>query len=394
MNKKIYKTNLIDLLMWSLIFVLMFIATELFSQVSPTISPYNSYGVYNVVSDSDMTTSPTIHSYRPDNLSGGPYPVFIFQLGANGFFSNAINNHTYDIFLKHLASWGYIVIVVNDAQAGLPSGESFISVHNWYKSKALDNTHWMSSYADQSKVIIGGHSNGGVNATALLLDRPSEIQGIIYFASYPSSPFPNHDVSNYVGKVLSLAGSEDVTSSPTACRDGYDKYTSSVCKVWGLISGLNHGGFGDYINTSQPVGSIGRVDATATIRHYLVSFMESNFKNDYYAFDQLSIGSNQPNTTMEFVSNCVTTSVQNNKSINHLLVYPNPFTSKICISGFSKISDDIVISIYDIYGRIILKRNLYNQKEVEISTEKLPSGIFTIFINQGSEIKKITVTKI
>lgn len=389
-NNKTFRN---DFLMLSLVFVLMFLVTELFSQVTATNSPYYNFGVYNVVSDSDMTTTHTIFTYRPDNLSGAPYPVFIFQLGANGFFSTAINNHTYDIFLKHLASWGYVVIVVNDAQAGIPSGNSFTSVHNWYKSKLIDNSHWMNSYADSSKVIVGGHSNGGVNATALLINRPNEIQGIVYFASYPSSPFPNHDVSNYTGKVLSLAGAEDATSTPTACRNGYDKYTSSICRIWGLISGLNHGGFGDYVNTNQPVGSIGRTDATATIRHYLVSFMESNFKNDSYANNQLHNSSNQPNTTMEFVSNCMVTSLHEFKLKNDINIYPNPFRNKILIKGFLENSNKIEIAIYDIYGRMVFRKNISNQIEEEINTEELSKGIYTIIINQDQKISKRTLTK-
>jgi pimeloyl-ACP methyl ester carboxylesterase len=372
---------------------MLFLASELFSQVAPTNSPYYNFGPYTVVSDSDITTNPTIHSYRPDNLSGGPFPVFIFQLGANGFFSTSINNHTYDIFLKHLASWGYVVIIVNDAQAGLPSGTSFTTVHNWYKTKVLDNMHWMSSFADPSNVIVGGHSNGGVNATALLINRPNEIQGIVYFASYPSSPFPNHDVSNYLGKVLSLAGSEDGTSTPTACRNGYDKYISSTCKVWGLISGLDHGGFGDYINSNQPVGSIGRTDATATIRHYLLSFMESNFKNDLNANNQLHNSANQPNTTMEFVSNCFVTNLQERFDTQETLIFPNPFRDKIYINGFSEISDKVEISIFDSFGRMVLSKVIYNKLENEINTKNLSKGIYSIVINQGIEITKKTLIK-
>ena len=391
-KKQVYERSK-DILLLMVLFFLIFFTSKLFSQINPIDSPYEGFGIYNVLSDSDMTTSPTILTYRPDNLNGAPYPVFIFQLGANGFTGNAINNHTYDIYLKHLASWGYVVIVVNDAQAGFPNGTSFTTVHNWYKAKVLDNTHWMSDYADVSKVVIGGHSNGGVNATALLINRPNEIQGIVYFASYPSSPFPNHDVSNYAGVVLSLAGTEDATSTPTACKNGYNKFTSSSCKVWGLISGLDHGGFGDYLNANQPVGSIGRINATATIRHYLLSFMESQFKGDSDAFNHLHNVSNRPNTTNEFLSNCSLTSYDELNSNGDLNIYPNPFSENIVVKFKSNTFEEKEVTIIDLYGRVVKYISNIKNDYINIKVEDLSSGLYTFKIKQGNKVLTNMVIK-
>jgi pimeloyl-ACP methyl ester carboxylesterase len=310
-------------------------------------------------------------------------------LGANGFGSSAINVHSYDIYLKHLTTWGYVVIIVNDPQAGIPSGTTFTNVHNWFKSKYTDNTHWMSQYADSSKVIVGGHSNGGVNATSLLLNRPTEIDGIVYFASYPSSLFPNHDVSGYSGKVLDIAGTEDSFSTPSACKTGYNKYTSASCKVWALIQGLNHGGFGDYNNTSQPIGSIGRDSATASIRHYLLSFCESQFKNSSSAQNALFIQSNRPNTENEFLSNCITTSFDEMMEAN-VSLYPNPannyFTIKIANNNHWG-----RIQLYNTLGQILLIEELEASIEKTISLNNLPSNIYFLHITQGEKtvIKKI-----
>lgn len=361
------------------------------AQISPQSSPYLNFGVHSIVADSDMSTSPMILTYRPSSNTNAPYPVFIFQLGANGFGSSAINVHSYDIYLKHLASYGYVIIVVNDPNAGFPNGTTFTSVHNWFKAKVIDNTHWMNQYADPNKVIVAGHSNGGVNATALLINRPTEIAGIVYFAAYPSSPFPNHDVSNYTGKVLSLAGTEDNLSSPSACKTGYNKYTSSSCKVWALITGLHHGGFGDYVNAQQPVGSIGRADATATIRHYLVSFMESQFKNDVTAHSNLFNSLNRPNSTNEFLSTCTSTSIDDSHIHNNTIsIYPNPAQDKITLE-FTNINPE-KLEITSLLNQTILIENCKLLKS-ELNIEQLKSGVYILSVYENEKVHKIKFIK-
>ncbi len=275
------------------------------AQIDPLNSPYFDEGPYQTVSDSDTTHSPVVYSFRPDTAMNAPYPVLIFQLGANGFGEDYIGPHSYDIYLEHLASYGYVTIVVNDADAGLPNGSSFTDVHDWFKAKSSDSTHWASELADTNRVYAGGHSNGGVNATSTLLDRPDDFQGIVYFASYPSdNALVPHDVSNYDGNVLSLAGEEDETSTPQDCKDGYDKYKNSNCKYYTLFAGTAHGAFGDYDNPDQPVGSISRDSATAQIRHFLVSFLQHHTKGNADAELDLKDPDRQPGTTKQFETTC------------------------------------------------------------------------------------------
>ncbi|MEI7596346.1 MAG: alpha/beta hydrolase [Bacteroidota bacterium] len=298
--------------MKKLVFILfIFISFSVKAQINPLTSPYYANGTYAIVADSvESDTADFIAKdlliYRPSSTVDGPYPVFIFQLGANGFGSSAINRHTYDLYMKHLASYGYVVIIIDDAAAGLPSGTSFKNTHDWFKSRVAITSHWLHQYADPNKVIIGGHSNGGVNASALIDSRPTEIEGIVYFASYPSGTFPvTHDVTTFTGKVLDLAGEEDDDSTPSACKGGYNKFTAAACKTWVLVKGMAHGGFGDYINSGQLVGTIGRDSATATVRHYLVSFLESEFKSNGAANDNFAIAAKRPRPTKEFENSCL-----------------------------------------------------------------------------------------
>lgn len=287
--------------------LVVLLSLKTFGQIDPQSSPYYANGTYDVLNEAHTDVNPNVYSFRPDVPVGETFPVFIFQLGANGFGGSAIDHTSYDIFMEHLASWGYIVLVIDDASAGLPNGGSFSTVYDWYNGKISDNSHWLSDFANNDKVVVGGHSNGGVNATGFLQDHKQEIEGVVFFASYPSEGilgFGAHNIADFPGYVLSIAGDEDGQSTPSDCFDGYELFEEAACKYYVNIDGLGHGGFGDYDNPDQPVGSIGRDNATASIRHYLVSFMELSMKGNQSTEQHLKVEDFQPNTTKEYESTC------------------------------------------------------------------------------------------
>jgi len=357
------------------------------AQIVPTSSPYLDYGNFTVVADSNMTDiNVPLLMYRPSVV--GTYPVFIFQLGANGFGSSVINRHTYDLFMHHLASYGVVVIIIDDSQAGFPSGTSFTQAHNWFKQKCQDGQHWLSTYANPQKVVIGGHSNGGVNASALLVNRPTEIKGIVFFDSYPSPGVMGigaHNVSGYTGKMLCMAADEN---NPDTYKTTFNSFAASPCKTFINIAELDHGGFGDYVNASQPVGSIGRDNATATIRHFLVSWFLSCFHDDTQAGNHFSNASLQPNTTKEFLSNCFSTTNVQEKMMN-INIYPNPTSEYVIIEN---VFNQSLIQILDYQGKIIYERMSLDFKTI-INIQDFNPGIFFIKIedkqNNQSIFRKI-----
>jgi pimeloyl-ACP methyl ester carboxylesterase len=356
------------------------------AQINPINSPYSVDGNYTILSDSNMTdlNSPLLFFY-PQTI--GTYPVFMFQLGANGFGNSVINRHTYDLFMQNLASYGFVVIVIDDSQAGFPNGASFIETHDWFNDMVIDPSHWLNSYADPTKVVIGGHSNGGVNASALLVDRPSEIDGIVFMDSYPSGGvfgIGAHDVSGYTGKVLTMSANEN---DPTANKDGWDEFINSSCKTYVDITGLDHGGFGDYVLASQPVGSIGRVDATATIRHFLVGWMLSEFKGDAQASNQLMTSSLHPNTIQDFVNDCgsISTGIDTENGKVSISVFPNPATNSITITTDL---NRLEVSIINSFGQIILRKTEIGSK-LKVDLNHFAKGIY--FVNVNGHIKKVFV---
>ncbi|MFH0893456.1 MAG: T9SS type A sorting domain-containing protein [Bacteroidota bacterium] len=361
------------------------------SQIAPTSSPYNNNGTYGIAADSATVSGKKVVIYHPTGgVTGALYPVLIFQPGANGFFGGTITVHSYDLFMKHLCSWGYVVLVIDETAAGLPNGTTFKSVHDWFKTQTTTNGTLLKGCADPTKVVVGGHSNGGVNACALIDDRPTEVHGCVLFASYPSSTFPvTHDMSTFAGKVLDLAGADDATSSTTNCSTGYDAFTAAACKNWVLFTGMDHGAFGDYVNTSQPVGSIGRTNATASIRHYLVAFMEGEFKGDAVAKANLTQTLLQPNTTNEFLTTCPSSvNVEENNFSLECNLYPNPASSVLNIDFGSALNEDAVIKIYNVYGACILQQSIEKNTisgRINLSQNGISSGMYMIQIESGNQ---------
>jgi len=398
---KTYKTQLL--------IVVLTLSCSVFAQINPQDSPYYTDGTYDVLFEGHTGGDPDIYTFRPDVSVGEQFPVFIFQLGANGFGSSAIDHTSYDIFMEHLASWGYIVVVIDDAGAGLPNGASFNTVFDWYETKRDDPSHWMSDFANDDKVVLGGHSNGGVNATGFLQDNKESIEGVVFFASYPSEGIigiGGHDISDFEGYVLSIAGNEDGQSTPDDCYGGYESFEQTACKYYVNIDGLGHGGFGDYDNPDQPVGTIGRDDATASIRHYLLSFMEFSMKNEDDAEKHLKSEEFQPTSTLEYESTCPyveeedpiddeeedpideeedpideeedpvdeeeTANVDEKKRI--LNIYPNPTSSIVTIELNEPITS---IMVTDNMGRVVYSH--FENNKINLSS--LPRGNYFIRIN-------------
>ncbi len=270
-----------------------------------------------------------------------------------------------------------------------------MDVHDRFKEKTRDSSHWLSTWADTAHVFAGGHSAGGVHLLIMLsrsvalLDRPEEFSGIVYFASYPSnnSLLP-HDVSDYPGYVLSMAGEEDSSSTPDECETGYDKYTSAECKHYGLFSRTAHGAFGDYDNPDQPVGSISRDSATGTIRHYLVSFMETYAKNDAGAEKNLKDPASRPATTLQYKSNCsLSTGIERERGRkDRPFIHPQPVTGKSHLhipvsSGAGEGS--VTIRMVDITGKTLglfdrtLKRG---ENRISLPFDRLNQGVYFIRI--------------
>lgn len=370
-----------------LLLVFVLICGKIFSQIDPLNSPYSQNGQYSVVMDSVMNSQPTdMLIFRPSSSTGGPFPTLLFQPGANGTGTSYINKHSYDIYWSHLASYGFVIFIINNTSGG-PNSTLFTTAHDWIKTNTNNTSSWMNSYVDLGRFIVSGHSNGGMNATDIIINRPSEIKGIIYMASYPNPGmlgFGAQNVGSYNGKVLFLNGSEDDTSAPlvgttnSVSLTAYsNRFTTVSCKSRVLFSGIGHGGFGDYNNPSQPVGTIGRASATASVRHYLVSFLLSQFKFDQVAFNGFNSTLLRPTSVGEYDNSCSVVTGENMNSMESkesFTLFPNPARNNIQLSFVNNQTG--TIKVYNSIGSKVYELNVENESQVILNISSIPSGIY------------------
>lgn len=371
-----------------LVGVILGFALTSIAQVEPTNSPYASDGSLDVTSELLTDASPNLLTFRPS--TGGDYPILIFQPGANGFGEDNIDVNTYDLYMEHLASYGYVVVVIDDMQGG-PNNSLFEDVHDRVKGFVADNNHWMSSMVDLDHLIVGGHSNGGLNASELIVSRPDEVEGIVYFASYPNpglfAGIGATNVTDYDGNVLLVVGDEDETSVPLAgstnevALEAYeDRFENANCKTFIELEGVGHGGFGDYTHSDHTVGTIGRLDVTATVRHYLVSFMERTTKNDAAADAQFMDATNRLNPVSTFLTDCTLIdgggSVSTNETTKDVLtVYPNPVANTLFFDVEGQ--EELIVVVYDLSGKVVMNE----QVTTSLDVSQLSEGSYTIVVN-------------
>ncbi|MHC1740816.1 MAG: alpha/beta hydrolase [Anaerolineaceae bacterium] len=137
------------------------------------------------------------------NVTSGKWLVFspVNEKATIGFIfypGGRVDYRAYSPMAHALAAKGYLVVIpqmpLNLAVFGINiAGEVqavYPQIQNWY---------------------IGGHSLGGSMAADYLYKHQTNFSGLVFLASYPAS---SDDLSNYLGKVLSLSGSLDGLATP------------------------------------------------------------------------------------------------------------------------------------------------------------------------------------
>ncbi len=147
--------------------------------------------------------------------------AFLFYPGGH------VEYRAYAPILRRIAAQGYLVVLLRvnlnlaffDIQAGAPALKDYPQV-----------THW----------VTGGHSLGGVAAAYFAANHP-QIQGIVFWASYPA----DDRLKNSGIKMLSIYGTEDGGLDHGAKIEQYKAYQPADTQFV-VIQGGNHGQFGDY----------------------------------------------------------------------------------------------------------------------------------------------------
>jgi pimeloyl-ACP methyl ester carboxylesterase len=202
-------------------------------------------------SDSQVTvTTNDFITFKPSNLQ--PSTAFIFYPGGR------VDYRSYAAPLRAIAEQGYLVVLVPvrlnlaffDINAANPVFEKYPEIQHW---------------------IVGGHSLGGVASALFAKDHP-QVEGIIFWASYPA----DDSLKNSDLKMLSIYGTNDMAGM---AKFDETKSLLTADAKYVVMDGGNHAQFGDY--GPQPgdnAATISRADQQAQIVSSVVSFLASFVK--------------------------------------------------------------------------------------------------------------------
>ncbi len=186
--------------------------------------------------------------YYPTNLgaNGFSHPILTWGNGTNAVPSK------YDYFLRHMASWGFVVIATEDQNTGpgqtILDGAKFLVAANANPASAFHGK------LNTSQVGSFGHSQGATGAINALLKSAGLIKAVIPI-ELPAQIWCNSG-TNCVntatltsGSVFFVDGSADLISPPMQATgipglQSVDAYYQAVpngtAKVKGTLIGPNH----------------------------------------------------------------------------------------------------------------------------------------------------------
>jgi len=196
----------------------------------------------------------TCEVFYPADLGpqGTLHPVITW---ANGSDKTPSPAGKYDFFLRHLASWGFVVVATRDGTTGV--GETVLDAANFLLAQGRDPASPFYRRLDPARVGAVGHSQGASGAANAMLHSKGAIRTAVLF-HLPQQAFCN-PADNCLttpdleaarsGSFFYVSGTSDFIISPDDQLGGkklnslnayYDHTPERLAKVKAMIRGANH----------------------------------------------------------------------------------------------------------------------------------------------------------
>jgi hypothetical protein len=193
--------------------------------------------------------------------SGNKFDLFYpTNLGGNGFTHPILTwgNGTkaqpgqYDYFLKHLASWGFVIVATEDKNTG--TGQTIIEAAKYMVGENSNPSSIFFHKLNAKEIGALGHSQGATGAINAMIKSGGSIKTVIAIELpkqfFCSSSVNCTDTKNLTaGSVFFIDVSEDGISPPIqyswesgeqSIKAYYDATPSGIAKVKGTLIGPNH----------------------------------------------------------------------------------------------------------------------------------------------------------
>jgi hypothetical protein len=187
--------------------------------------------------------------YYPTSLGMGGFkhPILTWGNGTGSLSSN------YTFFLKHMASWGFVIIAPQDKNAG--PGQTMLDGVNFLIAANSNPASIFHNKLDVTQIGAFGHSQGAGGAINALIKSAGAIKTVMPIElpgqAFCSIPIDCPDTAHITaGSIFLLDGSLDVPISPPtqpASATGlqsvaafYSAVPAGVTKVKGTLIGPTH----------------------------------------------------------------------------------------------------------------------------------------------------------
>ncbi|WP_433202261.1 hypothetical protein ACQP1G_11890 [Nocardia sp. CA-107356] len=183
--------------------------------------------------------------WYPSDLGATRHPIVVWGDGTDAVPSQ------YGYLLRHLASWGFVVIATENKQTG--SGVDILSSLTYLLDRARDPSSEFFGKLDTAAVGALGHSQGANGVLNAMIKSAGAIETAIPF-DLPAQIWCSGTCADTrtlsTGSVFFVNGSSDVFISPShqllpwkssglqSNRAYYE--ATSVPKAWGTLNGPNH----------------------------------------------------------------------------------------------------------------------------------------------------------
>jgi hypothetical protein len=228
--------------------------------------------------------------YYPSNLTPPPggFPILTWGNGTNSPSSH------YSYFLKHMASWGFVVIATQDLNTGV--GQTILDAANFMIAQNGVAGGAFQNKLNTAQVGAFGHSQGATGAINAMLFPGSPIKTVMpielpaqIFCSTPQNCTDTSRIS--AGSIFLIDGSLDIPISPPTQLPGttgeqsiaayYTAVPAGLSKVKGTLIGPSHA---DVQGSPTCAGvSIGCVLGVYGYLGYPTAWMRFQLQNDSYA---------------------------------------------------------------------------------------------------------------
>ncbi|MEU7524396.1 acetylxylan esterase [Saccharothrix sp. NPDC042600] len=164
--------------------------------------------------------------YYPADIASSTtrHPVLVWGNGTNATVDQ------YDLFLKHIASWGVVVAAANTGQSG--SGQEMLAGARYLIGENSRPGSVFDGRIDPGKVGAAGHSQGGGGAIAAGADP-------LITVTAPVQPGPQGSVPALTGPALFVAGRLDYIVPSFYVRGRYAS-AGHVPAVFAELKGSDH----------------------------------------------------------------------------------------------------------------------------------------------------------